>query len=40
MIRRGHYDDIEHLFTDEAPPEAFMQAIRATDMELHVAGDD
>ena len=40
MIRLGDYNDIDHLFTDETPPEAFMEAIRATDMELHVAGDD
>lgn len=40
MIRLGHYDEIDHLFTDERPPEAFMEAIHASDMELHVADDE
>jgi len=37
MIRLGHYADIDHLFTDQMPPESFMDAIRDSDMELHVA---
>lgn len=40
MVRLGHYDEIDHLFTDQTPPAEFMQAIRASDMELHVADDD
>ncbi len=40
MIRLGQYNDIDHLFTDKAPPKEFMDAIRDADMELHVAGDD
>ena len=40
MIRLGQYNDIDHLFTDRAPPEEFMDAIRDADKELHVAGDD
>ncbi|MEM1147972.1 MAG: DeoR family transcriptional regulator [Pseudomonadota bacterium] len=39
MVRLGHYDDIDHLFTDKVPPDAFMQAIRASDMTLHIAPD-
>ena len=38
MIRLGDYADIDHLFTDQKPPEAFLAAIAAADMELHVAG--
>ncbi|MEO0715337.1 MAG: DeoR family transcriptional regulator, partial [Pseudomonadota bacterium] len=37
MIRLGQYADIDHLFTDQMPPESFMDAIRDSDMELHVA---
>jgi len=37
MIRMGQYSDIHHFFTDRAPPEEFMEAIKASDMELHVA---
>lgn len=40
MVRLGHYDDIHHFFTDQTPPAAFMEAIRASDMELHVADED
>lgn len=36
MMRLGHYDDIHHLFTDQRPPEAFVEAIEASDMELHI----
>lgn len=39
MIRLGDYGDIDHLFTDTPPPQAFMDAIRDSDMELHVADD-
>ncbi|MBO6689376.1 MAG: DeoR family transcriptional regulator [Alphaproteobacteria bacterium] len=39
MVRLGDYSDIDHLYTDQAPPEAFMQAIREAEMELHVADD-
>eukprot|EP00903_Cladosiphon_okamuranus_P002613 g2611.t1 len=39
MIRLGQYSDIDHLFTDKAPPEEFMDAIRESDMELHVADE-
>ncbi|MFN3214785.1 MAG: DeoR/GlpR family DNA-binding transcription regulator [Henriciella sp.] len=39
MVRLGQYDDIDHLFTDQMPPEAFMDAIRQSDMELHVADE-
>lgn len=39
MIRLGDYGDIDHLFTDKTPPRAFMDAIRDSDMELHVADD-
>ncbi|MEO1190080.1 MAG: DeoR family transcriptional regulator, partial [Pseudomonadota bacterium] len=40
MIRLGQYNDVDHLFTDKAPPKEFMEAIRDAEMELHVAGDD
>ena len=39
MVRLGDYADIDHLFTDQAPPDAFIDAIREAEMELHVAGD-
>ncbi len=39
MVRLGQYSDIDHLFTDRRPPEAFMKAIQASDMELHVSED-
>ncbi len=39
MVRLGQYCDIDHLFTDQMPPDAFMQAIRDSEMELHVAAD-
>ena len=38
MVRLGDYADVDHLFTDQQPPAAFIQAIRDSDMELHVAG--
>lgn len=37
MVRLGDYGDIDHLFTDQRPPEPFMAAIEASDMELHIA---
>ena len=37
MVRLGDYSNINHLFTDQAPPQAFMQAILDAEMELHVA---
>lgn len=40
MVRLGHYDDVDHLFTDRPPPAAFMAAIEQSEMELHVAGKD
>lgn len=40
MVRLGHYGDIDHLFTDQSPPEAFMDAIEESDMELHIANDN
>ena len=39
MVRLGDYSDIDHLFTDQTPPDAFFDAIREAEMELHVAGD-
>lgn len=39
MVRLGDYSDIDHLFTDQAPPEAFLKAIGEADMELHIAED-
>lgn len=37
MVRLGDYGDVDHLFTDKTPPEAFRAAIAAAEMELHVA---
>ncbi|MDJ0920042.1 MAG: DeoR family transcriptional regulator [Henriciella sp.] len=37
MMRLGHYSDIDHLFTDRMPPRPFLDAIEASDVELHVA---
>jgi len=39
MIRLGDYADVDHLFTDQMPPAAFIQAIRDSDMELHIASE-
>lgn len=39
MVQLGDYSDIDHLFTDQPPPGAFQDAIRAATMELHVAQD-
>ncbi|MEM7767160.1 MAG: DeoR family transcriptional regulator [Pseudomonadota bacterium] len=40
MIRLGHYSDIDHLFTDRRPDEAFMAAISDADMAFHIADED
>lgn len=37
MVRLGDYSDIDHLFTDQSPPAAFLEAIKAADLQLHVA---
>ena len=37
MVRLGSYEDIDHLFTDRRPPAEFMSAIRASEMDLHIA---
>lgn len=40
MVRLGDYSNIDHLFTDQTPPDAFMRAIRDADMDLHIARGD
>lgn len=40
MVRLGDYSKIDHLFTDQTPPVAFLQAIRDADMDLHIAHGD
>jgi DeoR family transcriptional regulator, glycerol-3-phosphate regulon repressor len=37
MIRLGDYGDIDQFFTDKRPPDAFMSAIQAATLELHIA---
>ncbi len=37
MIKMGDYSDIDHMFTDQQPPEDFLEAINVSDMKLHVA---
>ena len=37
MVRLGHVDQVDALFTDEPPPPAMAELLRVADVEVHVA---
>ncbi|GAB4363148.1 MAG: DeoR family transcriptional regulator [Kiloniellaceae bacterium] len=37
MVRLGHVDEIDAIFTDRVPPKAMMDILAACEVELHVA---
>jgi len=37
MVRLGHIDEIDAIFTDRVPPKAMMDILAAAEVELHVA---
>lgn len=39
MVRLGHVSQIDALFTDRPPPEAFRRLLEESDVALHVAGE-
>ena len=39
MVRLGHIGQIDALFTDQAPPPAFRDMVKAAEVEVHLAAD-
>ena len=37
MVRLGHVDEIDAIFTDRVPPREMMDILAGAEVELHVA---